>query len=953
MVVAQSQNSPPSTYQTICESIEMSKQQNKFRRDINPHVSDTEDRIKLLITNELNENHPPARMELNKSNVSMMSRYHQDTSIRQQPIISTVNKKEQNIIYTDRRHDEQIATDTLVRMSDNILQRQQIMQIRNDEISIQRSIGSSIVNTSKHQSSNQYPTYRDTHQHQRAEIHPVISPIDRIRPEDMHRQETYVMRDDKGMEILVRNYDDRRGSHQPDYTQVSPAKLALRRHLSQEKLAQEASSSNSKYPPQSHSRSSSTSSVDLLIVDNEGPNSTRSNSASSQYNPRGIVSNVSNYHLPDKLLGERLAERGLEVIPTGPPLTQPTPPILTTPPCLTTPPYTSPSVSGSNVHSASQAPVDMSLPHLVSPKKSVSNTSPLVISPRPSSRHEDFKRLTPDQLGSKSSPFSLENSVANGKSPNILNISDSRASPIILTSPNTKSVDVEDQRIQELKREGLEARLGGFEARRGDSSGKSNSDQINDASKMNGSPRGSLPEGLEARRDSNEAARSSHCNTTYRSIDGLEGRLAQIQHNSVRISNVIPCSKESGGLPPVPISANCIISNSSLSKVSSCPATSYGSSLSASASSKERKADLVMSIFSNSVTKYGKKSDHNKSSEFKNEIIPSVSSNIRGSLSNVHGLSVKNAESGSEFYDKSQSSSSKLPAEGLAAALQARYANNKPTDGSSSNSNVKSEPMEEYDFMKNESLGVFSAKRKHSSSVEAVQNSYQSVPTTQSVPFSSAVTPPPHKKMLLASMNNSVSHASSNGEIYTTATSYVFNTNSTSKSSNLSCAPTGMSEVLTSSYNGRPVNSSLNYSSLSTDCTKERLNASAQSSRKPIYPSKPSDPAKEKQLKEKAKRTMDAISAAVATVTNSRKNESGLSKGSTTSKESDVKPIVNELNQDKNSTTNNVNNFGSSNVLFNESNSSTGSTRGYFKMEPADQKPDSSEYLINISIKYF
>lgn len=145
--------------------------------------------------------------------------------------------------------------------------------------------------------------------------------------------------------------------------QVSPAKLALRRHLSQEKLALESVSHVSgagKYQ-RPHSRSSSTSSADLVIVES-------SELASGGSSCRMLLDNS---RLPDRLLGERLAERGLEVIPTGPPPTpptQPTPPILTTPPTLATPPTPS---------SSSQpptTPVDMSL------------TSSKTISPRPNSR---------------------------------------------------------------------------------------------------------------------------------------------------------------------------------------------------------------------------------------------------------------------------------------------------------------------------------------------------------------------------------------------------------------------------------------------------------------------------------------------------------------------------------------------------------------------------------------
>ena len=133
--------------------------------------------------------------------------------------------------------------------------------------------------------------------------------------------------------------------------QVSPAKLALRRHLSQEKLAALESNINFSVGPKrdGHSRSSSTSSADLVIVDTSPQDSQLSNS-SGKFSHR-------------LLLGEKLAERGLEVIPTGPPAT---------PPTQATPPVTSPTLATPPTQSSSTTPVDMT----VSGNKSVSPRPP-------------------------------------------------------------------------------------------------------------------------------------------------------------------------------------------------------------------------------------------------------------------------------------------------------------------------------------------------------------------------------------------------------------------------------------------------------------------------------------------------------------------------------------------------------------------------------------------------
>lgn len=108
--------------------------------------------------------------------------------------------------------------------------------------------------------------------------------------------------------------------------------------------------------------------------------------------------------LSDRLLGERLAERGLEVIPTGPPPTpptQPTPPVLTTPPTLATPPTSSSIHSTCSTAATPSTPVDMTL-----------IPSSKTISPRPSSRllnqivdEMRSSSLTPEQAATRQ-PYS-------------------------------------------------------------------------------------------------------------------------------------------------------------------------------------------------------------------------------------------------------------------------------------------------------------------------------------------------------------------------------------------------------------------------------------------------------------------------------------------------------------------------------------------------------------------
>ncbi|XP_018022161.1 histone-lysine N-methyltransferase, H3 lysine-79 specific isoform X2 [Hyalella azteca] len=176
--------------------------------------------------------------------------------------------------------------------------------------------------------------------------------VDTLCGEEDDGARVVLMRDERGRDLSARGaMDDRRfmvdtrvaGFQQPDYTQVSPAKLALRRHLSQEKLALE---SGGKRP---HSRCSSNSSSDLVIVE------TPDNSCGVAGN--SIATRLpDNSRLPDRLLGERLAERGLEVIPTGPP---PTPPTQPTPPVLTSPTLTTPPTPSQPTCSIS--PVDMTL----------------------------------------------------------------------------------------------------------------------------------------------------------------------------------------------------------------------------------------------------------------------------------------------------------------------------------------------------------------------------------------------------------------------------------------------------------------------------------------------------------------------------------------------------------------------------------------------------------------